>query len=56
VLAHTKARIATLPRDGDVIAGLVHPGNRRSLDMLLADGWVVLGELDGHALMAGRIR
>lgn len=55
VLADAKAHLATVERDGDVIAGLVHPDNQRSRDMLLADNWVRVGELDGHDLMMGHV-
>lgn len=55
VLAAAKTHLAATPHDGQAIAGLVHPDNHRSRDMLLDDGWIHLGQLDGHDLLVGRL-
>jgi hypothetical protein len=53
--AEAKAHLATVERDGEAILCLVHPDNARSGDMLTGNGWIVLGERDGHDLTAGRV-
>ena len=55
VLAEAKTRIVAAPHDGQVIAGLVHPDNTRSRAMLEADGWLQIGQLEGHDLLVGRL-
>ena len=44
-----------IERDGDELAGLVRPDNDRSRQMLTGAGWVILGRLDDHDLMIGRL-
>jgi hypothetical protein len=55
VLAEAKTHIVATPHDGEAIAGLVHPDNHRSRNMLLVDGWTNIGQLEGHDLLVGRL-
>jgi hypothetical protein len=56
VLALAEAHLLTVEREGDVIAGLVHPDNVGSQAMLAAAGWQQVREMRGYVLMVGRIR
>ena len=55
VLTAAKAHLVTTERDGDAIVALVHPDNDRSRRLVSDDGWIRVGELDGHDLMASRL-
>jgi hypothetical protein len=55
VLALVRAHLVAVEREGDVIAGLVHPGNVGSQAMLVDAGWQALREMRGYRLMVGRI-
>ena len=47
--------LATVDREGDAVAGLVHPDHHRSHAMLTAAGWTEIGEMDGYILMVGSL-
>ena len=47
--------IQSRDRDGDELAGLVHPDNHRSKRLLASVGWSYVTELDDHELWVGSL-
>lgn len=48
-------RLRTTDRDGDHLAGLVHPENHRSSRLLAAAGWSVVAVLADHELWVAQL-
>lgn len=55
VLEMTIAHLRNVDRDGDHLAGLVHPDNVRSQRLLSGAGWHSIAALDGHQLWVGTL-
>lgn len=55
VLDATLEHLRTIDRDGDRVAGLVHPDNTRSKRLLTRAGWTDVAVLDGHELWVGAL-
>jgi RimJ/RimL family protein N-acetyltransferase len=55
VLEATMAHLRGIDRDGDRVAGLVHPDNARSKRLLSAAGFTNVAMLDDHELWLGTL-
>lgn len=51
----TANHLATIDRDGDHIAGLVHRDNQRSMRLLAEVGWTFVAPSDDYELWVGRL-
>lgn len=51
----TMTHLRGVDRDGDRVAGLVHPRNARSQRLLSAAGWASIAMLDDHELWVGTL-
>ena len=56
ILDLTIEHLRTIDRDGDHIAGLVHPNNTPCRQLLTSAGWTNITTLSGHELWATKLR
>jgi GNAT superfamily N-acetyltransferase len=55
VLSLAIDHLREVDHDGETLGAMVHHENRRSLDMLLAAGWVRAANSDGHYVMVSQL-